>query len=167
VLVGGDLRRLEDLRWSSIEYDPEHDIAAVFLNDFSLNRCLPQSSLDISRVPKAATVMGYLARDFKRSKTEGRVSPRVSIYANKVHSLDEGTVRFHYPRKRNVDASSGRPVVAPIPRGLSGGPIVDTARLYEGEVRVVGVFCGLANGFAYGAGASKVKALLDNLADDH
>ena len=166
VFAQGGLRHLDELRWSTIGSVSEYDVAAIFLDAFPLEHCLPQFSLDTPAAPKLATVFGYLARDFKRAHTAGRLTIRPNIYTNRVRSIENGIIRFHYPQKTNLDTSSAERVVAPIPRGLSGGPLLSTNQLRQGQVQVIGVFFAWDAGVRYGVTADTLPPLLDELVDE-
>lgn len=166
VFVDGGLRYLDDLRWSTIGSVSGYDLAAIYLAAFPVARCLPQQSVQPVGDPKLVTLVGYLARDFNRSRSESRLVNRPSVYTNKVRSVADDIISFHYPRKKNLDTASAERVVAPIPHGLSGGPLLDTRRLMKGEAQVVGVFFAWDAGIGLGVSSTRLPTLLADLSDE-
>lgn len=166
LLVRGGLRRLGEIEWSTISCHSDADVAAVHIDDFPLAQCLPQSAVENSRAPKTAAIVGYLARDFRRSLVEGRLSPAPSVYVNRIRSVDDAIISVHYPRKTNVNTDSGEPAVAPIPTGLSGGPILNTTLLRKDVVKIIGVFVEWVDGVGYGASVSRVRQVLEEISDE-
>lgn len=143
----------------SLSEPSDRDLAATYLDDLGLERCLLESSIaDDGELPALLTMGGYLARDFKR---EGDVlSPAPRIYTNRSRKLGSGFVGLSYPKRRNIYSDTGAPAVAPKPSGLSGGPIVDTAALMRGRVKIVGVFTEQAAGEARGEDLNGLAVML-------
>lgn len=123
------------------------DLSVMFMDEFSLDRCLdaPTSGPIGSAI---ITMGGYLCRDFKRSGNTLRPAPRV--YTNVAVSAPPGIIGLRYPKRRNVNTSTGVSAVSPTPRGLSGGPMVDSLALLQGAVVLSGVLTEMSNGSARG-----------------
>jgi len=112
--------------------------------------------------PRVLTVIGYLARDFHRSAAGGMLRPQPFAFTNRSTGLRNGRLAMEYPHHRVVGTFSGRKVQAPIPQGLSGGPILDTLGLLQRRLILLGIFTEQPEftGMAYGEPASKIVDLL-------
>ena len=101
-----------------------------------------------------------------RSELEkGRLSPApYLLHFKRSKKPGRGYVGLLYQKRRITDPTTGAPVFAqsPIPRGVSGGPMLDTVKLGEGVVAIIGVFTAYKKdrGLAYGETAQKVIDLL-------
>ncbi len=130
--------------------EPEgRDLSVMFMDEFAPRQCLSTPS---SRPPdsKIITMAGFLSRDFKRSGNGLHPSPRT--YTNVAVPVAPGMVGLRHPKRRNVDTFTGAPVVSPIPRGLSGGPMVDSLALLKGTVVLMGALTEMSDGIAQGEG---------------
>lgn len=123
------------------------DLSVMFMDEFAQGQCvvLPPST---SPKPKLITIGGFLSRDFKRSDNTLRPAPRV--YTNVAVPAAPGMIGMQYPNRRNVNTSTGALAVSPIPRGLSGGPMVDSLSLLKGAVVPLGVLTEMSGGNARG-----------------
>jgi len=123
------------------------DLSVMFMDEFALCRCLETPS-SLPLVSTIITMGGYLSRDFKRSGNTLRPAPRV--YTNVAVPAAPGMIGLRHPRRRNVNTSTGASAVSPAPRGLSGGPMVDSLALLKGAVVLLGVLTEMSNGSARG-----------------
>ncbi|MGN7804922.1 hypothetical protein ACTJKE_19690 [Ensifer sp. 22521] len=139
-----------------------HDIAAFYADELATKPQLSLSSIALPRpLPTFITIGGYLARDFNRHGA--RLAPAPLIHTDQRLSAAAGTgyVAVRYTKRRNKNSfSSTRIQAAPVPSGLSGGPMVDTLTLFRPFPNVVGVFTDLENGQGYGPDADIVTRLL-------
>ncbi len=123
------------------------DLSVMFMDEFALDRCLALPSPPTLN-STLITMGGYLSRDFKRSGNTLRPAPRV--YTNVAVPAAPGMIGMRHPRRRNVNTSTGASAVSPIPRGLSGGPMVDSLALLKGAVVLLGVLNEMSSGKARG-----------------
>lgn len=88
VHIGDGLKAIEELKISRITDNEELDLSAVHITGFPLDRCLPYTALRFDEAPpEALSIIGFLARDFRRSKEEG-VLPAQAI---SIHRGDKAT----------------------------------------------------------------------------
>ena len=89
-----------------------------------------------------------------------RPAPRV--YTNSRFNLGAGYVALRYPKSRNRSTGTGKKIMAPHPSGMSGCPMLDSLRLRERQISIVGVFTEYRGeqGLAFGEVSSKVLSLL-------
>jgi hypothetical protein len=161
VFQGGGLQRLGDLTTSELVSDPHHDLAAVVVRGFEVG--ISEDALKHAHEHTSVIALhGYLGRDFKRDRTEGLLRPKPFIYQNAPLNCLDGKLRFKFPRK-NLDTFSNARVMAPIPRGLSGGPILDAIALAQGKIGIAGVFTEWDAGVGSGASREVLVALLQRL----
>jgi hypothetical protein len=158
------LRGLFELKSGELFLDDNNDLAAICVNEFGLNRCLPMSYL----LPAEATcsliaIHGFLARDFQREIRTCALRPRPNLYTNRRFVHGRGYTGILYPKSQNRDTSTGAKVHAPRPEGMSGCPMLDAVKLERGHVSIVGVFTDYiqASGRAFGENAPKVLSLLE------
>lgn len=119
---------------------PTLDLVVTYIEEAAERKCLALETLcDTDRVPKFASFGGYLARDFKRSQAQGVLKPSPLVFSDVTVGMASGKIGIKYSKRNNVD-NQGNSVINSIPRGLSGGPILDTLELLKGTVRIVGVF---------------------------
>lgn len=164
IVVDDRLRQIADLANPNVYGSPEFDLAAVVIDGFPAERGLHAAHFaPTSDPPPFITICGYLARDFRRSTREGRLEPAPYIYSGRSVAAAQGLVGLEYPINRNRSTTSGRRVMAPVPRGLSGGAMLDSLALHEGIVRIVGIFTDKPGhkGIAFGEVSVKALALLD------
>lgn len=160
VLVGGLLRKLGQLDAVHLVNSDEHDLTVFYVDEFGLERCLPSSVLcPGGGDPAMVTIHGYLARDFRRDRKTGILRPAPRVYTNSRFNLGAGYVALRYPKSRN--RSTGK-IMAPRPSGMSGCPMLDSLRLRERQISIVGVFTEYRGdqGLAFGEVSSKVLSLL-------
>ena len=161
VFQGGGLQRLGDITTSELVSERRHDLAAVMVRGFDGG--LPGDALTHAHEHSPViAVHGYLARDFKRDRTEGMLRPKPFIYQNAPRDCVDGRLRFKFPRK-NFDTYTSSRGVAPIPRGLSGGPILDAIALAQDRIGIAGVFTDWDAGVGSGASREVLVALLQML----
>jgi hypothetical protein len=167
ILFDGGFRPLGSLQAGEIISDPNNDLAVLYVDELGLERCIPVSCL----IPGETTcgmipTIGFLARDFKRelSKDIFSSAPWLFHYKRAPKRPGQGYVGILFHKSRNRDATTGELVQSPIPWGVSGGPMLDTMKLSEGKVEIVGVFTTYEQdrGLAYGETAQKVIDLLRN-----
>jgi hypothetical protein len=166
IVFGGRLRGLFELRTGEVGYLESHDLAAVFADERGWAGSLSMSCL----LPTEATcrlvsIYGLLSRDWVRELSTGLVSSQPLIYTNERTDCGPGYTGVLYPKHKNMDGPTGKIVQAPRPVGLSGGPMLDTAKLSLGDVSIVGVFTEYSQerGSGLGESAWKVIALLEQL----
>lgn len=154
-----------DSRDRNIVKANDHDVAALAVDECSASDALPLKSVSYAspRVGRPITFMGYLARDFRRGGQALR--PKPFLYTDRSVPAGSGLIGIAYAKNRARSTNSGLRVMTPTPRGISGGPMVDTASLLLGRVEVRGVFTDhLAHkGMAYGEDVKKVIALLGKI----
>lgn len=162
IFVGGSLKALRYLAGGGVVCVDQHDLAAVHVQEFGLEKCLPLGCLT-DALPKVVTIHGHLARDFKRDKKLGLLRPAPRVYTNSRIEIEPGYVALRYPNGRNRNTDSGKKVMAPRPSGMSGCPMLDSDGLAENKLSIVGVFTDYRRerGIAFGEAATRVLALLD------
>jgi Trypsin-like peptidase domain len=165
IFFEGRLRLLNELHTGEVISDPTNDLAVLYADELGLDRCLPMSCLVSGETTCGLiSIIGFLGRDFKRELSKGSISPAPWLfhYKRAPKRPGKGYVGILYHKSRNRDATSGELVQSPIPRGISGGPMLDTMKLREGKVAIVGVFTTYEQdrGLAYGETAQKVIDLL-------
>ncbi|WP_353646288.1 hypothetical protein [Mesorhizobium sp. WSM2239] len=159
------LLSLNEAEVTDVFYAREHDLAAFHADRIDMNRCLPADVLHngSAKNSKLLTIHGYLARDFNRGG--GGLFPTPFVYTNK--EIDGGTDRLtmDYPKRKNRNPRSGKSVMSPIPRGLSGCPMMDSAALFIGDVKIRGVFTDKPEfkGIGFGERSETVLALLNQM----
>lgn len=129
------------------------DLSVMFMDQFALCRCL-DAPFSLPLDSTIITVGGYLSRDFQRSGNTLRPAPRV--YTNVAVPVAPGMIGLRHPKRRNVNTSTGVSAVSPTPRGLSGGPMVDSLALLKGTVVLLGALTEMSNGSARGEDISIV-----------
>ncbi len=160
IFVDDGLQKIGHLKSHEVCKLENDDIAAMYVDEFSLKQCLPQASLCTHcATPKGVTIQGFLARNFNRQATTGVLRPTPYIYTNSRKEYDSGLVALKYPKNRNRSTNSGKRVMAPCPRGISGGPMLDADKLALDQISIIGVFTDYlqVRGMAYGE--SSIKAL--------
>ena len=161
-LEGSGLRQIGDLRRGEIGRAKLIDLAAVEVDGLPAERGFPMSCLplEVSK-PAYVTICGYLARDFKRHAQT--LSPQPFIHTAGAVAVEGDWVGIKYEKNRNRNTKTGARVMAPIPAGVSGGPMLDGEALLRSVVSIVAVFTDkpAEKGFAFGEASPKVRALLD------
>jgi hypothetical protein len=168
IVFDGRLRGLFELRSGEVAYSESDDLAALFVDEMGLVGTLPMTCLlHAETTCSLVSIYGFLMRDFVRRLAIGLLSPKPYFYTNQRLHWGRGYTGILYPSKcKNRDARTGKRVQAPSPRGLSGGPMLDTLKLAFGTVNIVGVFTESRqseNGRAFGESAPKAVALLRQL----
>jgi hypothetical protein len=139
-----------------------YDVAVLYLDELAGKPQLPFSCLTWTGTPpRIITIGGYLARDFKRSGNT--LQPAPLIYTNNSVAESAGHVGLNYTKRKNKDTFTHAPAVSSIPKGLSGGPMVETLSLLWGELKVVGVFTEQDNGRGKGVNAEAIKSAINSL----
>lgn len=164
IFVDGALRRVGEVALSECAYVRDHDVAVMRVAGFQ--HALPE---DVLLAPYENTavvaVHGFLSRDFKRTRAGGGIlKPKPFIFQQPSMGVEEGYLSFKFPRKGVVSGSKTR-AVSPIPRGLSGGPIVDSIALARGQVGIAGVFTEWDQGIGKGATRQIINLAIDRLDD--
>lgn len=160
-LLTGRLDYLSNLVSGEIAHPKHRDVCCV-----PIRSDLPSLSIDVFQKSQyrgdRLSVFGYLVRDFKRHKAEERLSPKPFLFTEKRIDRPDDLIGMRYTGHKNRDSRSGMKVQSPIPKGLSGGPMLDSDRLAAGEVSVVGVFTDkpFGKGEAFGEPASLVHAMI-------
>jgi hypothetical protein len=142
-----------------------NDLAAVHVDEFGLDRCLPASCLSRETTCELILLHGYLSRRFRRSLKRGELWVQPNIYVNRRIAHGPGYTGILYPKSKNRDTRTGRIVHASRPVGMSGCPMLDAVKLGMGQVSIVGVFTDYlpTTGRAFGESAPKVTALLEQM----
>ncbi len=155
-----------DLASHEIIFSKHYDLVALYVDEFEQNRCLPSSCLcPVEATPRAVTIHGFLARDFRRDASSGQLRPAPWLYTNTRKEQGAGYIGLNYPKSRNRNTDSGLKVMAARPSGMSGCPMLNGERLALGIVSVIGIFTDYCSerGMAYGESSRKLIKLLDGL----
>lgn len=136
------------------------DIAILRADELRHRPQIPITCLEPSP-SEILTFGGYLARDFKRRG--GVLSPAPLSYTGKQISVRGGLVGIPYIFRKSYLSSNGQRIRASEPRGLSGGPMVDTAELINGRIRLTGVFTEQSHGTARGEPSGVITGMLARL----
>jgi hypothetical protein len=166
IFFDGAPRPLTELHTGEIISDPNNDLAVLHVDELGLDRCLLATCLVPGETTSSViSTVGFLGRDFERDLAKGLFpAPWLFHYRRVRKRPGQGYVGILYHKSRNRDATTGELVQSPIPRGVSGGPMLDTMKLSKGKVEIVGVFTAYEQdrGLAYGETAQKVIDLLRN-----
>lgn len=157
------LWQIGDLTAPHVFSSPQFDLAAVELRGNEQRQSVTPNHLYAgSERPTFITICGYLARDFRRHLGAGTLAPLPFSYSNYSVATPRGLIGLRYPKRRNRDAKTRRLVMTPTPRGLSGGPMLDSTCLAQGKLSIVGIFTDKpeGKGMAYGEVSVKVLAML-------
>jgi hypothetical protein len=112
----------------------------MHVRGFEPARCLPYTALQFDAPPPdMITIVGFLVRDFHRSKADSTLRPKPYCYTNLMVDLDTQHVGMKYTN-RAITTDTGKNEMAPIPRGLSGTLMVSTPALLLKQIKVIGVF---------------------------
>ncbi|MFN7110239.1 MAG: trypsin-like peptidase domain-containing protein [Brevundimonas sp.] len=164
VFVDGLLRPLGEVALTKCAHDRHHDVAVVCVDRFE--NALPETAMAAHHEhTPVVTVHGFLSRDFRRTRTgPGVLRPKPFIFQQPGNKVDDGFLKFEFPRKGRLTRSQ-KPAMSPIPRGLSGSPILDSLALVKGMVGVAGVFTDWHEGVGKGATRLVISAAVDQLFD--
>jgi hypothetical protein len=105
------------------------------------------------------STLGFLVRDFKRSLSEGTLSPAPFLfhYKRAAKKARTGLCRDPVPKEQEQGRDNGALVQSPRPEGVSGGPMLDTVKLHNGLVANVGVFTDYKKGQRTGVRRKRTK----------
>jgi hypothetical protein len=166
IAFNGRLRGLFELQSQEVLQDCNNDLAAVYVDELGLGRCLPMSCLSSGEATcELLSIYGLLARDFRRRLSDGSVRDQPYLYTNRRTAWRSGYTGMRYQKSKNIDARTGKIVQAARPVGMSGAPMLDSKMLGAGRVVIVGVFMDYVQekGLGFGEPAPKVIALLERL----
>lgn len=167
IFVGNELVRLGDVATSTIACDQDLDVAIVHVSGFEPDRLLPFSALQFRNgPPELLTLVGYLARDFERKVYAETLLPAPFCYTNQKFAMSPEFVGISYPN-RAITTDTGQSELTPIPRGLSGTLMLDSAALLLGEIKVYGVFTDerMHQAHIFGTHIDALESLFDKLVD--
>lgn len=146
--IGKTLLRLnsED---REVNYSKEKDIAVVEMSELEEIKPLTiDNFLPAGERGKTLSILGFLSRDFKR-RGRSLASKPYMYTGNAIQTADK--IVMEYTHRKNLDPNTGERVVNPIPRGLSGCPMIDTTATLESNTpKIVGIFTEQDNGTARG-----------------
>jgi hypothetical protein len=168
ILSNGRIRPLSEGHGRQIHMGIEHDIAGLRGIDVNGRNPLPTSCvLSDDAKCRLISIYGFLGRDFKRDIKTGLLTNTAFFYTNKRISIGYNYVGISYPRRKGVMTGTGARVHSPIPRGMSGCPMLDTNLLVRGVVNIVGVFTDfLPSGRAYGENSSAISNLINQISSN-
>jgi hypothetical protein len=162
VFVNGELKFIGELKSHRLITDPDNDLVVFCVDEFPVDQAFPvESFCQNPKVSAMVTILGFLARDFKRSGTA--LHPAPYVFTNKASDRGPGYVGLLHPKSLNRNTESGIRVMVPRPSGLSGCPMINPIKLLKEQVCIVGVFTDQANGIAFGEASPKLYALLSKL----
>jgi hypothetical protein len=160
IVFNDRLRGLFELKDPTIYHDNYNDLAALFVDEIGVERCLPLSLLStVEPTCRLIAIHGFLGRDFRREIASGALKPQPYFYINRRIKVETGYVGMLYPRRRNRSTTTGMLVHTAVPEGLSGCPMLDADRLAAGELSVVGVFTDYKKESGSAFGESSLNAL--------
>ncbi len=163
IFADGHLQRIKA---SAICRSSDHDLAMFCMTEFPTTRCLSVDSLSPNVLaPGVVTVSGFLARDYKREARKGWLRPAPWIYTNVRNRYGSGYVSLKFPKAKNRNTVTRSREMVARPAGLSGGPMLDSSKLFMGKVEIVGVFTDYVRekGLAYGESSTEVLAMLEGM----
>ena len=138
----------------------DRDIACFYADRLADRPCL--ESCNLHTAPSSPiTIGGYLARDFKR--TGETLKPKPYTYTGVSEKAADGLIGLQYRRSKVKSTASEMLQTAPIPRGLSGGPMLNSAKLAVGQVSLVGVFTEQDYGSARGEPSAVLQQILASI----
>jgi hypothetical protein len=145
---------------SEVFFAKDRDIAC-FYSDQLVGRPYLET-YNISTAPSSPiTIGGYLARDFKR--TGETLKPKPYTFTGASEKTADGLIGLQYRRSKVKSTASEMVQTAPIPRGLSGGPMLNSAKLALGQVSLVGVFTEQDCGSARGESSAVLQQILKSM----
>ena len=121
--------------------DDSVDLAMVSIEPIPGRKGLPFRCLQFStHLPPVLTVVGFLSRDFRRSAARQLLRPKPYIYSDTRIQSSEDEIGIRYTR-RAITSDTGVKEMSPIPRGLSGSPMINAVSLIaQRNVEIFGVF---------------------------
>lgn len=165
VHVDNGLVPLDNVLIGKILSNQQTDIAVFYAQGFDADRAIPYSALQFNKhQPDMITVVGYLARDFRRNRSDETLRPKPLSHSDKSVSKGSEKVAVRY-LNRAISSDTGLRQLAPIPRGLSGTVMLNTTSLLLQKLEVYGVFTDekLDEGYVFGSHVDKVQELLHKL----
>lgn len=165
VFADGALKPLGQVTRSKVAFTKEMDVAIAQVDGFAPSRVLPYTALQIGvPAPERVSIVGYLARDFRRSAADTVLRPKPFCYSGAKVDLEPQLVGVRY-NKRAVTTESCQLELAPIPRGLSGAPMINTAALLLNHVKICGVFTDerMSDAYVFGTHADVLPFLMQEL----
>ncbi|MES0100517.1 hypothetical protein [Mesorhizobium sp. M0019] len=165
IFADGALKPLGQVTRSEVAFTKEMDVAIAHVDGFEPRRVLPYTALQIGLpAPERVSIVGYLARDFHRSGADTILRPKPFCYSGTKVELGPQLVGVRY-NKRAVTTKNGQLELAPIPRGVSGAPMLNTAALLLNQVRVCGVFTDerMSDAHVFGTHADVLPPLMQTL----
>lgn len=165
IFLGGTLKTIDKMAARPIMHDEHLDVAILQVKDIRLERCLPYTCLKFETAPpEMLCIMGFLGRDFKRSKADSTLRPKPYLFTGTTKHLDSERVGISHQRRGRATAT-GTVEMAPIPRGLSGTMMVSSTGLLRNKVEIFGVFTEerLEHGYIFGSHINALLPLLDKL----
>lgn len=166
IFVKGSLRKLGDLSSHDVKDNSLNDIAALYVDEYPLTKCLGVEKIASSdNSTTLITIHGYLGRDFEASIASSTLMPAPWTYTNPRDSYKDGFVAMKFDRKKFKSNVGSNQETAPIPSGLSGCPMLDAKSLYEDKISVIGIFTNQSDvkKIAFGESAEKLLELLSKL----
>lgn len=159
------LRRLSDGQGRITFGIKEADVAGLCVRDLHDRTPLPFKSLYASMPSPTLVIQGFLARDFKRSISSSVLKPTALIHVDRRIPASGHEIGISYqPNRISSMPTFEQKKRAPIPRGLSGCPMVDALRLLDGWVSVVGLFTEYRNnGKAFGTNSMVLRRLMNDM----
>lgn len=165
VFVDKKLKLISDISTSKIVYSEENDICIVRVNGFQLNRCFELSDLDTNyNNASVIGIAGFLSRDFIRKRRENSLSVKPYIHIDERVGCKGDYVGMRYSR-RCVSKGKNIAEKTPIPKGLSGSPMIEPMALLENKFKLVGVFTEerKVDGYVFGEPIHKLTPLFEEL----
>lgn len=106
------------------------------------------------------TVGGFLSSRYRRHLQQGLLRPKPYVYTNVRSPAEPLHIALKYTSKKNASLRSAGPIRAPIPRGISGAPILDTLALAQGIPIIVGLLTDQTGGKAFGPASAQIRELI-------
>lgn len=166
LIEGFGLRQIADMLSGKVAHSSAFDVAAFEIAGLPARLGFDRNTLpDRTEQPQHVTVCGYLAKAFKRSLVRNEVAPKPMLSSNSGVAMEGHYIGMKYEKRRNINGKTGIRAVAPKPAGLSGGPMLDSAALIEGRVRISGLFTDKPpdKGIAYGESSPKIRAAIEEI----
>ncbi|TCQ71311.1 hypothetical protein EDF68_1285 [Ochrobactrum sp. BH3] len=167
IYVEDQLVELNTVATSTIACTQNLDVAIVHVSGFRNDRALPYSVLQFNKTPPdRLTLVGFLARDFKRDISAETLRPAPFCYTNTKYAWSSEFVGISYPN-RAITTDTGQREFSPIPRGLSGTLMLDAVSMLLGQIKVYGVFTDerMHEAHVFGTHIDALDSLFDKLAD--
>ena len=138
------------------------DLVAFYADELGQRPLLPAPAASVrADGVRVIAICGYLSRDFKRPGDQ--LKPQPLIHIDKFVGRKNGILSILYTKRRNVDSDTGERKVSPKPKGLSGGPMLNSVSLLKGTVEIVGVFTEQSDGVGRGECATHIANILTRM----